>query len=83
METSTLLTGLISFVVGVLLPMAFATFLPNKLFYGFGFNLGKKMSQEGNKLIGKSYEELENNLTGSVIAFAQGLEEGSNVDNGK
>lgn len=75
------LTLIIGFVVGVLAPVIFMSFLPNKKFKAWGTVVGKKASLKGSKLIGKeNWEKLENNLTGSVLSFAQGFVEGADLD---
>jgi len=77
----TALGAIIGVLVGMILPLLFATFLPNAKFYNWGVSVGKKMSAEGNKIIGKNYEQLENNLTGSMLSFSQGVKDGAAQDN--
>ena len=71
---------IIAFMVGVMVPLIFTQFLPNEKFYNWGFTLGKSMSRKGKGLVGESWEQAENNFTGSVVAFAQGLKEGADLD---
>ena len=71
---------IIAFVVGILLPLIFASFVPNTKFHAWGVSIGQKLSAAGNKVAGVSWEKLENNLTGSFISFAQGVEEGADED---
>lgn len=81
MEQVNVLTMILGFLVGVILPIVFANFIPNEKFYKWGKSVGRKMSAAGNKLVGKSYEQLENNLTGSMLSFSQGIKEGAGEDN--
>ena len=76
-----LLGGIIGFVVGVILPLLFASFIPNQKFYSWGQIIGRKMSIAGNKYVGVNYEKLENNLTGSALSFSQGVRDGAAEDN--
>jgi len=71
----------VTFIVGTILPLVFLYLIPNAKFYAWGVSTGKKMSKAGNKIIGKSYEQLENNITGSFLSFAQGVKEGASTDN--
>ena len=75
---SSTVIAILSFVVGVGLPLIFASFLPNQKFHDWGVSIGKKLSAAGGKIPG--YEEIENNLTGSFVSFAQGLQEGADSD---
>lgn len=70
---------IIAFIVGTMLPLLFGTFLPNTKFHAWGVKLGKKFSAKGNTFV-PGYEQLENNLTGSFLAFAQGFKEGADSD---
>lgn len=71
---------IIAFLVGTLLPLIFASVLPNTTFYKWGFSAGKKLSAKGKSWVGGSWENFENNLTGSFVSFAQGLKEGADSD---
>ena len=72
---------IIGFVVGMVLPLIFAYFIPNDKFYSWGYALGKKMSAYGSsKLKKEDYEKLENNITSSVVNFAAGFQEGADED---
>lgn len=75
------ITLIIGFVVGVLVPVIFMSFLPNTKFKKWGITVGTKASLKGSKLLGKeNWEKLENNLTGSFLSFAQGFAEGADLD---
>jgi hypothetical protein len=71
---------LIGFVVGTLVPLLLLAFLPKEKFHGWGVKVGARFSAAGTKFAGISWESLENNLTGSFVAFAKGLEEGADSD---
>lgn len=74
-------TAVIAFVVGILLPFIFASLLPNSKFYAWGFSAGKKLSGFMQGKVGKdAWEAMENNITGSFFAYAQGLKEGADSD---
>ena len=60
----------LSFLIGVILPVIFVKFLPNEKFYKWGEKAGQKLSSKGFEFFGKNWENLENKLTGSFLAFA-------------
>jgi len=50
-------------------------------FYQWGYKHGLKLSSYGRKKIGvENWENFENNLTGSFIAYAQGFKDGADSD---
>jgi hypothetical protein len=73
-------TIVVGFLVGTLVPFVFMSLLPNSKFHAWGVSTGKKLSAAGTKIVGGNWENLENNLTGSFISFAKGVEEGANED---
>ncbi len=73
-------SGVIGVIVGILLPVLFTQFLPNEKFHAWGYKFGKNMSRAAVGYMGENWEKAENNFTGSILAFAQGLKEGADVD---
>lgn len=72
---------ILTFVFTVLIPLIFLTFLPNEKLYNWGFKYGSKWSKWMNKKLGRlNWEGIENNITGSVISFAQGIKDGADSD---
>ena len=72
---------IVAFIVGVILPVIFTQILPNRLFHGWGFSVGKKLSSLGRRWVTTdAWESVENNMTGSFFSFAQGLKEGADSD---
>ena len=76
-----MVTEIIAFVVGIIVPLLFTYFLPNAKANEYGKALGAKMSAFGSAKLGKdSYEKLENNITGTFVSFALGFQEGADSD---
>jgi len=74
-------TQILSFIVGLILPMIFANFLPNEKFYAWGRKVGRKLSSGGRTVVQiQAWEQFENNITGSFLAFANGLRDGADDD---
>lgn len=78
---STLLTGLLTFLVTMLIPWLFMTYLPNDKISAFGKKLGRKMSSGAGGKIGKAnWESIENKFTGGLVALAEGIKDGADED---
>lgn len=72
---------ILTFLFTVLIPLIFTTFLPNQKFYGWGKMYGRKVSRFMNKkLKALNWEAVENNFTGSLVSFAQGIQDGADSD---
>ncbi len=72
---------LIGLILGFIIPLLFATFLPNDKVYNFGFKIGQKLSSKGKSVLGSTWEDaVENNLTGTIVAAANGLKDGADSD---
>lgn len=79
MDTLQIILGL---VAGTALPLLAAKFIPNSTFKTWGINIGKKLSEQGTKYVGKeTWQKLENTIVGSFVAFSDGLKEGAESDN--
>lgn len=70
----------LSFLFGTLIPIIFANWLPNSLFYNAGLKLGRRLSAAGRTIAGNDWEQAENNFTGSLAAFVTGVTDGANED---
>ena len=74
----------VGFIIGVVLPIIFAKWLPNSLFHNWGVKVGRVMSATmRNKITVGNWEGFENKLTGSFLAFAQGVKDGADEDDTK
>lgn len=73
--------AVIGIAVGTILPFILATFVPNTWFKNLGVKAGRDLSRAGRKLVGKdAFEKIENNFTGSLLSFAQGVVQGADED---
>ena len=71
-------------VLAALIGTLFIVFMPNAKAYAFGQKLGRKLSTAGRKALkAKTWEEIENNLTGTVISMFTGIKDGADEDDGK
>jgi hypothetical protein len=71
--------ALIAALVGTL----FVVFMPNTKAYAFGQKLGRKLSAAGRRALkAETWEKIENNLTGTVIAMFNGIKDGADEDDG-
>jgi hypothetical protein len=71
-------------VLSALVGTLFVVFIPNAKAYAFGQGLGRKLSLAGRKALkAETWEKIENNLTGTVIAMFNGIKDGADEDDGK
>jgi hypothetical protein len=68
-------------IITALIITLYSTFTPNKRVYNFFFKIGKKASGLGKKYLGEQrWEKVENNLLGTILSAANGLQDGANSD---
>jgi hypothetical protein len=59
----------------------FIVFMSNTKAFAFGQKLGRKISKAGRKALkAQTWEKIENNLTGTIIAMFQGIQSGADED---
>jgi len=81
MDVLSVIYVVVGFIVGMILPLIFAKYLPNEKFYKWGVKHGKYLTKKGREWFGvENWEKVENSITGSAVAYVQGVSDGADSD---